>query len=98
MIFNLFPREMRFFRVEDFTTTFKHLQLALPTAGLTTTGRRQENTILVEGRHHAAALWHLYRFIAIDFYFYVTAWAEIFLGYKQHNDEKEYDDEEYPYA
>ena len=41
--------EMRLFRVEDFSPTLKDLYFTLTAACLTTAGRRQEDTVLVEG-------------------------------------------------
>lgn len=48
-ILDLLTGEMWFLRVEDLTPTLKNLDLTLSAGSLTTTGRRQEHTILVEG-------------------------------------------------
>jgi hypothetical protein len=52
VVFDLFTAEVRTLRVENLTATFYYLQLTLATAALTTTGRREEHTVLIKRRQN----------------------------------------------
>ena len=71
-ILDLLTGEMWFLRVEDLTPTLKNLDLTLSAGSLTTTGRRQEHTILVEGRHQTVTLCHRNGTVAINLNIHVT--------------------------
>ena len=53
---DLLTREVGLLRVENLPAAFKHLNLTLSAGGLTTTGRGQEHTVLIERRHQRVTL------------------------------------------
>ena len=59
--------------VEYLATALEHLHLALTARGLTSTGAWQKDTILIECRHQAVALWHVDGAVAIDLYVHISA-------------------------
>ena len=69
-----------------------------PRSGLAATSRRQEDAILVERGHQAAALTHRDGLFAIDFNIHVTAGREITFRHEQDDDQKENRHEENSYT
>ena len=66
VVLDLLTGEVGLLGVEDFSPTLKHLYLTLSAAGLTTTGRRQENAILVERSHQVVTLRHVEHPVTIN--------------------------------
>ena len=98
MLLNLLACKMGAFRIEYLSTALKHLHFTLSAAGLTSTSRRQENTILVEGSHQTASLSHRDGLVAIDGNGHIAAGAQIFLCHKQNDDQQEYRHQENSYT
>ena len=94
MILDLLACEVRLLRVENLATTLKHLNLTLSAACLTTTGRRQEDAILIKCGHQRRTLRYIDGLVAIDFDVDITARAEELLSYKQDDNQEEYHNKE----
>lgn len=89
MVLNLLAGEVRLLRIENLAAALEHLNLALATACLTTTGRRQEDAVLIQRSHQTAALRHVDGLVAVDFNIHISAWAEVFLCHKQNDYQQE---------
>lgn len=87
MLLDLLTCEVRLLGVEDLAAAFQHLHLALSAAGLTATGRRKVDAVLVERGHQAVALCHLEGLVVVDDDLYVAARTQVFLGHEQDSHE-----------
>ena len=98
MVLNLLTGEVWFLRIENLATTLKNLDLTLSTRGLTTTGRRQEDAILIERRHQVVALGYGDGTVAVDLDIHIARGREILLRYEQDNHQQDDYQEEYSYT
>ena len=98
MVLNLLTCEVRLLRIENLATTLEHLNLTLSAAGLTTTSRRQEDAVLVEGSHQVVALRYVEHTITVNCNIHITAGAEILLSHQQDNHQEDDYREENPYT
>ena len=90
VVLYLLTGEVWTLRVKYFAAARENLQLTLSAACLTATGRRQEDAVLVEGSHYAAALIYCKFCVAVDSQCHLSAWRKIFLCHKKDNDQDEY--------
>ena len=69
---DLLACEVRLLGVENLTAAFEHLNLTLAARGLTTAGRGQEDTVLIERGHQRGTLGNVDGTVAVDFNIHIA--------------------------
>ena len=83
VILYLFTTEVWSFGIENLTSSFNNLHLTLSTACLTTTCRRQEDTVFVQRCHDGTTLVNGHLLIAINRYRHLSTRTKVLFSHKQ---------------
>ena len=95
VFFYLLASEVTLFRVENFTTAFYYLALALSATTLTTTSGGKIDTFVGKCGEEVASLLHVEFVLVVNRNRYLAAGRKIFLCHKQDNNQEEYHYQEY---
>jgi len=86
------------FGIQNLTSSFYHLHLALAASGFTAAGRGKENTFLSEGMHYIASLLYIqYALAVVDVYLNRAARGDSVFYHKQYDYQDKGDQNRYDY-